>query len=295
MRFKATLNNPTGLHKLAQTLEKLGPVCFAVFSKTELRFITHQNNPVDIQSWTVMNPSCMFSEYRLQSLQVNNEVYFAFNLANLLLITKDLVDCTRITVGLKDTNGNIILSFKWTSESFKGSKDLLNKELPIQLVTGDKIQHIRDPVTMEAPDTYILLPDVNVLKVTAERFKTLNGFLKLSANMKGEFKVEVQSPFAMCSSHYENLQHPELVGHDLSTREPESFSSVCVKSDDFVHFLNCAYLEPDNIICSITHDRQLTFLIYLRIDTYQNEDAPLRSLNPQQCRITVQLPLYIDN
>ncbi|KAI8352934.1 checkpoint protein Hus1/Mec3 [Blakeslea trispora] len=211
MRFKATLNNPTGLHKLAQTLEKLGQACFAVFSKTELRFITHQSNSTDIQSWTVMNPSCMFTEFRLQSQQVNNELYFVFDLSNLLLITKDLVDCTRITVGLKSVKGNVSLNFRWISESFKeGSINESKKDLPIQIVTAEKIQNIRNPCTTERPDTYILLPDVSVLKTTAERFKALSNCITISANMKGEFKIGIQSPFAVCSARYENLQNPEL-------------------------------------------------------------------------------------
>ncbi|OBZ80890.1 Checkpoint protein hus1 [Choanephora cucurbitarum] len=236
----------------------------------------------------------MFTEFRLQSQQVNNELHFVFNLSNLLLITKDLVDCTRITVGLKSSNGNVSLSFRWISESFKGSTDESKKDLPVQIVTAEKIQNIRNPCASERPDTYILLPDVNILKSTAERFKALSNFITLSANMQGEFKIEIQSPFAVCSARYENLQHPELVGHDISSRDPEHFSSACVRSDDFVHFLSCTHLEPDNIICSITNERQVAFLIFLSIDTYQNEDAPLRSLNSQDCQITVQLPLYLE-
>ncbi|KAI7905875.1 checkpoint protein Hus1/Mec3 [Cokeromyces recurvatus] len=293
MRFKATLNNPVGLHKLGQTMEKLGATCIASFSPNLLRFITYHEHIVGIQAWTKMQPTSMFSEYRLESMH-DNEVNFTFFLNDLLLITKDLADSTRIEVSLKRRNQQSYLYFKWSSENFKGSVVNELKELPIALVTQSRVALIKEPVTIRRPDTYILLPPLTSLKPTAERFKSLGKFIVLSANMNGVFKMEIESSYALCSAQYENLTNPRLAGHSIENRNVDEFSSVRIKSEDFVSFLNCYYLEPDDVICTIADETQLTFLVYLTIDTYQNEDAPIRSIHPTQCKLTCHLPIYLE-
>lgn len=55
----------------------------------------------------------LFSDYRIES-QHHNEINFFFKIPDLLHITKDLSDVTRIQVGLKRRGEQNIILFRWT-------------------------------------------------------------------------------------------------------------------------------------------------------------------------------------
>ncbi|KAK4519354.1 Proteasome subunit alpha type-4 [Mucor velutinosus] len=209
MRFKAILNNPVGLHKLGQTMEKLGPVCIASFATDKLRFITYQDTAVGPQAWTDVVATSLFSDYRIES-QHGNEINFFFKIPDLLHITKDLHDITRIQVGLKRRGEQSIILFRWTGVNFVGSKSLEQKELPIELVRRDRLELIKEPVTIRTPETYILLPPLVSLTPAAEQFRRLSKYITIAANMNGELKIEVESAYAVCSAHFDNLCNPSL-------------------------------------------------------------------------------------
>ncbi|CAO3618811.1 unnamed protein product [Mucor fragilis] len=294
MRFKAILNNPVGLHKLGQTMEKLGPVCIASFATDKLRFITYQDTAVGPQAWTDLVATSIFSDYRIES-QHRNEINFFFKIPDLLHITKDLHDITRIQVGLKRRGEQSIILFRWTGENFVGSKSLEQKELPIELVRRDRLELIKEPVTIRTPETYILLPPLVSLKPAAEQFKRLSKYITIAANMNGELKIEVESAYAVCSAHFDNLSNPSLSGH-VPTGDLTEYSHVRIKSEDFVNFLSCTHLEPDDVICNIASEAQIVFLVYLNLDTYQNEDAPIRTMqmSANRCQLTCHLPIHFE-
>lgn len=84
-----------------------------------------------------------------------------------------------------------------------------------------------------------------------------------------------------------------LLGEARDTDEFSSFhtkkkeySSVRVKSEDFVKLLSCYCLNSFDGICSITNELQLSLFVYLSIDTLHNEDAPIRALNATQTTLT---------
>jgi hypothetical protein len=61
-----------------------------------------------------------------------------------------------------------------------------------------------------------------------------------------------------------------------------------------VNFLNCYYVNPSNVVCSITDELQLCFFVYLSVDNHQNEDAPIRTFHPLQTTMTCHIPIYLD-
>ena len=70
------------------------------------------------------------------------------------------------------------------------------------------------------------------------------------------------------------------------------YATVRVRSDDFANFLNIHYLNPSKVICTISNDLQIALFVYLSIDNYQNEDAPIRSLTTAQTTLTCHLPVF---
>ncbi|KAL9552380.1 hypothetical protein MBANPS3_003791 [Mucor bainieri] len=294
MRFKAILNNPVGLYKLGQTMEKLGPVCIASFTTDKLRFITYQDNAVGPQAWTDVVATSLFSDYRIES-QHHNEINFFFKIPDLLHITKDLHDIIHIQLALKRRGEQNIILFRWSGVNFKGSKTLELKELPIELVRRDRLELIKEPVTIRTPETYILLPPLASLKTAAEQFKKLSKYITIAANMNGELKIEVESAYAVSSAQFDNLSNPRLSGHE-PTGDLTEYSHVRIKSEDFDNFLSCTHLEPNDVICNIASEAQIVFLVYLNLDTYQNSDAPIRTMqmSPNRCQLTCHLPIHFE-
>lgn len=85
-----------------------------------------------------------------------------------------------------------------------------------------------------------------------------------------------------------------FIGDHVPTLEPDEYASVRIKTDDFSNFLNCYYLNPSNVICTISHELQVSLFVYLSIDVHQNEDAPIRSFNAMQTTLTCHLPVYYE-
>ncbi|KAI8638612.1 checkpoint protein Hus1/Mec3, partial [Parasitella parasitica] len=151
----------------------------------------------------------LFSDYRIES-QNHNEINFFFKIPDLLHITKDLSEITRIQVGLKRRGDQHIILFRWTGVNFVGSKSMEQKELPIELVRRDRLELIKEPVTIRTPETYILLPPLTSLKPASEQFKKLSKYITIAANMNGELRIEVESAYAVCSAQFDNLSNPSL-------------------------------------------------------------------------------------
>ncbi|KAI8967625.1 checkpoint protein Hus1/Mec3 [Mycotypha africana] len=245
-------------------------------------------------SWITMQPSTLFSNYRIESRRADHQIVFTFRWAHLLTFSRDLQDAEHIEVKLKQSGGQNVLFFNYVTKTYYDSSCNNQKELIIEMIPPDRIALIENPASICMPDTYIVLPDLTDLRHTAEGYKSINRSLTLSANMMSKFKIEAKGAYSTAVTSYEGLQHPQLEGHDMSDRDLEEFSSVLIRSDDFVRFLSCVSLEPDYVICSMTHDQQLSFLVYLTLDVYQNSDAPIRPLHPTQCQLTCQVPLYQD-
>jgi hypothetical protein len=78
----------------------------------------------------------------------------------------------------------------------------------------------------------------------------------------------------------------------VSTLEEGAFASVRIKTEDFSNFLNCYYLSPSNVICSISNDTQMSFFVYLNLLVHQNRDGPIRNFDTTETSLTCYLPVY---
>ncbi|KAG1460661.1 hypothetical protein G6F56_005898 [Rhizopus delemar] len=104
MRFKATVNNPTGLFKIAQTLDKIGPTVIMTLSRDSVSFIQHREYETGIQAWMKMQPHSLFTNYRLEGTRTG-EINLCFRVNALLSISRNAQRATDIQVKLLIKDG----------------------------------------------------------------------------------------------------------------------------------------------------------------------------------------------
>ncbi|KAG1140291.1 hypothetical protein G6F37_009782 [Rhizopus arrhizus] len=292
MRFKASVNNPIGLHKISQTLEKIGPTVIMSISQDTVSFIRHRDYETGIQAWIKMQPHSLFTNYRVENAR-RGEINMSFRVNDLLLITKKAQQATDVQIYLKRKDNRPYISWKLDSENRNGSSCDMIDELEIEIINSDRMAYVREPAMLAMPHTYILLPNVAVLKPVAERLKSLSKYLTLSANMNGVFKISIESTACQCEAIYERLENPRLEGHQ-PTQDSNEFAHVRIASEDLVSFLSCYHLEPQNVVCAITDELQLALYVYLSIDTYQTHEAPIQPINTPQTIMTCHVPVHYE-
>ncbi|KAG1471802.1 hypothetical protein G6F56_001920 [Rhizopus delemar] len=138
-----------------------------------------------------------------------------------------------------------------------------------------------------------MLPDVGELKHRVEKLKSISKFCTLSANMNGTFKITFETSTAEGEAVYEELENPQLEGHE-SDRDPLEFAYVCIATEDFDSFLSCHHLEPKSIVCAVTDEMQLAFYAYMNIEQYQTLEAPILPINTPQTVLTCHVPVHLE-
>ncbi|KAI8985338.1 checkpoint protein Hus1/Mec3 [Pilobolus umbonatus] len=290
MRFKATLNNPLGLHKIAKTLDKLSPTCFICLAVDSVKFISFKEYESGIQTWVKSQPQSLFSHYRIESIQ-HNEINIMMSVDNLLRVTKTAQSAVDIQIKLNSRGNQPFLNWRIISEDSNGHEVEVTQGIDVRIVSKETISTMKEPLLLDAPDAYILLPEVSTLKSSAEKFKSLAKYLILSANMSGVFKVKILSEFAECECIYYSLDNPSLDGYEPSG-DPSQFASVRVSSDDFLSFLNCYILEPQHIVCAITDETSIAFYVYTSLESYQTQDPHIRPIHLPHTTIAYHLPIH---
>ncbi|KAI8139686.1 checkpoint protein Hus1/Mec3 [Fennellomyces sp. T-0311] len=295
MRFRGNLINPVGLGKIALTLEKLGPTCILSLTMDAVRLIKYSDSDGSIQAWTKLEPSSLFSSYRIESTH-NNEINMVIIVDDLVRATKAAQQSTDIRIQLRKKGDRPFLEWSMVSENRVGSTSVIGQEVTVTVVSPERMRHIREPTTSSEPDAYILLPSLHTLKNVALRLKSMGKFLTLSANMAGKFKLSVETELVQCETIYRHLENPQLAGRQLP-EDPEEYASVKISTDNFVNFLNSYHLEPQNVICSLTDGLQVAFYLYVNLNAYRTrtpDEPPARAQNPPRTIMTCHIPVHYD-
>ncbi|KAI8876981.1 Hus1-like protein [Backusella circina FSU 941] len=292
MRFRAEVNNPIGLYKLCQTLEKIGSDCIICFSPDYIRFIVYSEygQAHSIQTWVKIVPQSLFSNYRVGSQEGNN-INFEVSIEHFLRIARIGQQATDIRIALKSKNNCPCLEFNMTTDTVVGTTAPVTMHLFVKQVREEQLASIKEPTALNTPSAFICLPETTELKQSAERLKSLSKHLKLSVNLNGVMKIETDSDLCVCELEYSKLETPKLQGHPMEDRD--KFASVRLLSDDFLHFLSCYHLNPSNVICAIIDEVQVAFYVYLNLEEYQTSGhSVLRQANNQLSIMTCRLPVY---
>ncbi|KAI9319649.1 checkpoint protein Hus1/Mec3 [Dichotomocladium elegans] len=290
MRFKANLINPTGLYKIAQTLERLGQTCILSLSNENVRLIKYRDLESGMQAWTKLQPSTLFSNYRIESTN-RNEIHLSLLVDDLLRVSRTAQQCTDIRVQLRRKRDLPVLDWSMVSENRGGSTTMIGQEIQVSLIPPDRWQSIREPLAMDYPDAYVRLPDLNGLRQSASRLKSLGKYLIVSANMQGTFKLMIETEFVQCESVYHHLENPRLENY-TPAGDLGDFRSVKITSEDFSSFLNSHHLEPLRSVCAIHDESQVTFYVYMDLESYQYQTAAPHLAGTRESIMTFHIPVY---
>jgi HUS1 checkpoint protein len=72
-----------------------------------------------------------------------------------------------------------------------------------------QISALKEP-ELPAPQVYIMLPPLKLLKTVVEKMKHMAKNVEITANMKGELTLKVETDMVCVSTFYRGLTHPEI-------------------------------------------------------------------------------------
>ncbi|ORY89937.1 checkpoint protein Hus1/Mec3 [Syncephalastrum racemosum] len=182
MRFRATLNNAVGLCKIAQYLEKLGPVCIISFSTDAIQLI-RKDQEGGIQAWTKLRPASLFSNYRVESSRSNNEINMKVRLDDLIRASRTAQNAREVTIHLRRKLGQPVLTWTMESTNRVGTRNTIAQDLNVNIMNADQMSLLREPTAFESPDAYVLMPGLHSLASISARFRPLSKFITVAANM----------------------------------------------------------------------------------------------------------------
>ncbi|KAI8069542.1 checkpoint protein Hus1/Mec3 [Gongronella butleri] len=250
MRFRAFLVNPTGLLQIAQALEKLGPTCILCMNRDSVYFIRSHDQEAGVNAWIKTDPNTLFSNYRIDS-SADNEISMSLLVDSLLRVTKMAQQAASVKISLRAGNGGTgpVLDWRIEMENRVGTSNDSSHELEVHIIPRERMQDLREPPVLATPQAYVLLPNLASVKSVADRMKSLSKFLTLAVNMNGQLKLSVETELAEVEALFSRLENPRLEGHQTDHENRSNFVSGRVATDDFVHFLHCHHLDPQNVIC----------------------------------------------
>ncbi|CDS13128.1 hypothetical protein LRAMOSA05311 [Lichtheimia ramosa] len=289
MRFKANLTNPTALHKIAQTFEKLGSTCIVALSNSTVQLIKLRDSDSGVQGWTKFDPSLIFQAFRIESAY-NNHIYLSLAIDDLVRATRTAQQCSDIQLALRKKRNTTILDWSMVTQNRGGSTTIIGQEICVSLIPHDRWRTFREPLFGGYPDSYIRLPDLLTLKSSASRLKSLSKYLIISANMEGTLRLRVETDLVQCESIYHHLENPRIENYTPSS-DPADFQSVKISSEDFVNILNSHHLDPVRTVCAIHDKHQVTFYVYVDLEAHQSNPT-FALAGTQETSVTFHLPVY---
>ncbi|RKO89434.1 checkpoint protein Hus1/Mec3, partial [Blyttiomyces helicus] len=115
---------------------------------------------------------------------------------------------------------------------------------------------------------HILLPPLHDIRTIAERMKSIDTHITLSANMQGDLTLRVRTDAVRVETFFKDLINPDPTQVDVSqqpsmTRAPDLFAEARVDVKDFVKFLQSSIVHPKNVVCCIAERIGLILYVYL--------------------------------
>ncbi|KAI8335409.1 checkpoint protein Hus1/Mec3 [Chlamydoabsidia padenii] len=296
MKLTATLINPVALHKIALTLERLGPTCLICFTPEAVRFIWYQQHKPGLRSWINVDPHVLFSQYRVKS-QDNNQVNLSVDLNSFIRATKaaQQAEETKIDLGqrIKDGHRQVLLIWRMQLETRMGNITDTRQELYVDRYPSERFHHVWEPPVLANPHAYIIFPSLQSIKPLVDRMKSLSKYMTIAANMNGQLKLSVDTDMAQVESVFSGLDNPRLEGHETAAEAQSTFASVDILTEDLANFLNCHNLDPANIVCVVTDQASLAFYVYINLDTYIPYKEHNTYLQRPQTILTCHIPIYL--
>ncbi|KAI9207229.1 checkpoint protein Hus1/Mec3 [Polychytrium aggregatum] len=269
MRMKTKITNPAQFARMAMTLEKIAKTWILRLTPSDVYFIVSQAD-VDsgIQVWGSISTSFIFADYRIESAN-ENQIFLQLSGEHLVRSLKSAQNATEITMKLAKKNSLPVLSFQIANQSRTGNCVLLVQDIPVRVLTPPEAEELKEPLVPE-PHVHIMMPPLSSIRTIAERMKSMSNYITISANMRGEFVLKIDTDSVEVETSYRNLINPEFDPSQVDSsqqpsanRDPTLFADARVDARDFVKFVQSYVVNPTNVVCCIIENRGLVFYVYV--------------------------------
>ncbi|OMJ07317.1 Checkpoint protein hus1 [Smittium culicis] len=151
-----------------------------------------------------------------------NNIFLEFQIENLLRALRSAQNAENVVIRLTKKNKIPLLSLVISSyvniytslpqpiyfnQIRAGRPIMITQDIPIRILTPMQMSHVKEP-SLPSADVYILLPQINSLRSVAERMKTINDYINISANNNGELVLTSTSDLVDIQTFYKGLTNP---------------------------------------------------------------------------------------
>ncbi|KAJ3342719.1 hypothetical protein HDU93_001291 [Gonapodya sp. JEL0774] len=152
---------------------------------------------------------------------------------------------------LTKRDNNAVLSFQVSAMSRTQKSVLITQDVPVRVLGKQQTDAVVEPMVPD-PQVHILPPPLSALRPLIDRLKTLSSQCVVSANMRGEWRVEAVAEGVSVEARWGGLEN---VGDDLDLhpsqpqRDPAAFARTRVDARDFAKFLRSDVVNPSKVVC----------------------------------------------
>ncbi|KAI9355022.1 checkpoint protein Hus1/Mec3 [Zopfochytrium polystomum] len=266
MKFRTKIVNPSILFKIGQALEKVHKTWVLKLGPDRIQFII-ANPDQGLQTYSQINLSHVFDEYRIESLN-QNQILLEVPGEHWVRSLRSAQQTSDTMMKLTKKNGLPILSLSITTNSRTGKSMYLIQDIPVRVLTQDQAQDLREPKVPE-PEVNIIMPSLLSVRNIVDRMKALSNDLTVSANNSGEFTLRAETDLVSVETFYKDLINPEIEIPESGSREsssnkdPKAFVECNVDVKEFAKFSHCHLVGPSNVVCCIIQDRNVVLYVYL--------------------------------
>ncbi|KAF8457249.1 checkpoint protein Hus1/Mec3 [Terfezia claveryi] len=279
MRFKSSIKNISTFTKLTSSLSSLGKTAWMKLEPEEVRFTIIPDQGTQ---------DTLFDDYRIASA-AQNVINLQLSLDTLHRALRSAYSASdasiRLTKRASDGAPVLCLTITTMTSSSRLSAPVLSsgnttvtQEVPVKVLSASNVVDLVEPTCPE-PDVHIILPPLSQLRAISERFNRLTGSssvsdshrLLLSANMQGEFKMQIETDVVKVESLFRGLVNPELdpmqieggiENHPSTRRDRAEFAEVRVEGKEWVRLLK-VYSIAKRVIACFCVGHALVLYVYL--------------------------------
>ena len=192
--------------------------------------------------------STMFSNVTVES-KANNQVGMHIYLESLEMALKSTLSSpTPPTIRLAKKDNNVFLEVQSgnASVSGAGSATSITQDIPVRVLSVANMAELEEPQG-NAPDVFINIPAIHILRSMLERLKKLGPILTIGACNAGKLVLKTDSTLATIRLDIRDLHQPRYVDTHQGL-DPEQFLEADVDIAAFAKILCADPVKPESII-----------------------------------------------
>ena len=210
MRFRGTLADTLLLSQILQCLSHLADLTLLHLSPTHFRFLVPTELTDGERAYFDAPVALLFDDYRIES-KSNNEIVMLMSIANLQRAIDTAATTESVRIKLTRKNARAFLSFDGAAANITSQHTvsptaiLLTHDVPIAIQQTSRLAIAAEPL-LSAPRVKIRLPDLKRLVSVIEAVNQITDIVSLSANERGDLRVECVDPTLNMQTFFKNLQ-----------------------------------------------------------------------------------------